>query len=226
MDADGNQCHKPIEDVKVGDMVWAYDEETGENAWKPVVRLFRNESKDWTGVTVNGLEIVSTPGHKYYLPETKKWVPAEDLKVGVKVLLSDGSYGIIEAVRAIHYDKPQTTYNFEVSDFHTYYVGSGVCVHNKGCSEAFIEHDTYNKMRNTIGKDGSEQFINAMDKGIVGPKGQNGIKVLSGKGAQIGGTLYQYEVKVFGQFANYRLYGNYSKEMGMIVFNYFGKALH
>ena len=57
---------------------------------------------------------------------------AEDLKVGVKVLLSDGSYGIIESVRAIHYDEPQTTYNFEVADFHTYYVGNGVCVHNKG----------------------------------------------------------------------------------------------
>ena len=57
-------------------------------------------------------------------------MPAEDLKVGTKVLLSDGSYGIIESVRAIHYDIPQTTYNFEVSDFHTYYVGNGVLVHN------------------------------------------------------------------------------------------------
>ena len=62
-------------------------------------------------------------------------MPAEDLKVGVKVLLSDGSYAIIEAVRAIHYDIPQTTYNFEVSDFHTYYVGNGVCVHNRNCND-------------------------------------------------------------------------------------------
>ena len=126
--------YRAIEDIQIGDMVLAYDEETGETAYKPVVRLFRNESKDWTGVTVNGLEIVSTPGHKYFLPETKKWVSAEDLKVGTKVLLSDGSYGIIEAVRAIHYDVPQTTYNFEVADFHTYYVGQhSVLVHNKGC---------------------------------------------------------------------------------------------
>ena len=66
------------------------------------------------------------------MPETKEWISAEDLKIGVKVLLSDGSYGIIEAVRAIHYDIPQTTYNFEVADFHTYYVGNGVLVHNKG----------------------------------------------------------------------------------------------
>ena len=124
---------KKIEDIKEGDLVLAYDEETGEQAYKPVVRLFRNESKDWTGVTVNGTEIVSTPGHKYYLPETKTWVSAEDLKVGIKVLLSDGSYGIIEAVKPIHYDEPQTTYNFEVEDFHTYYVGNGVLVHNRNC---------------------------------------------------------------------------------------------
>lgn len=45
-------------------------------------------------------------------------------------MLSDGSYGIIANVREIHYDEAQTTYNFEVADVHTYYVGNGVLVHN------------------------------------------------------------------------------------------------
>ena len=36
---------KPIEDIKVGDKVLAYDEETGEQAYKSVVRLFRNGIK-------------------------------------------------------------------------------------------------------------------------------------------------------------------------------------
>ena len=31
-DEDGKECHKPIEEIEVGDMVWAYDEETGEQA--------------------------------------------------------------------------------------------------------------------------------------------------------------------------------------------------
>lgn len=95
--------------------------------------MFRNESKDWTGITVNDTEIVSTKGHKYYLPETKEWVSAAKLKAGIQILLSDGTYGIIEKVRSIHYDTPQTTYNFEVEDYHTYYVGSGVLVHNRKC---------------------------------------------------------------------------------------------
>ena len=63
----------------------------------------------------------------------ESFVKAKDLKISDKLLLSDGSYGIIEAVRAIRYDKPQATYNFEVADFHTYYVGNGVLVHNKNC---------------------------------------------------------------------------------------------
>ena len=111
----------------------AYDEETGEQAYKPVVQLFRNESKDWTGVTVDGKETISTPGHKYYLPESKTWVSAEELKVGDEVLTSEGKRAIIKAVRPIHYKTPQTTYNFEVADFHTYYVSIGVLVHNEGC---------------------------------------------------------------------------------------------
>lgn len=126
---------KKIEDVQVGDKVLAYNEETGEQAYKTVLHLFRNESKDWVGVTVNDKEIVSTPGHKYYLPLTKQWVSAKDLKVGDTVLLSNGQLAKIQATRSIHYDTPQTTYNFEVEDFHTYYVETGVLVHNEKCWE-------------------------------------------------------------------------------------------
>ena len=57
---------------------------------------------------------------------------AEDLKVGVKVLLSDGSYGIIEKLEVETLEQAETTYNFEVADFHTYYVSeSNVLVHNR-----------------------------------------------------------------------------------------------
>lgn len=146
-------------------------------------------------------------------------------------MLSDGEYGIITNVKIEKLSIPETTYNLEVEDFHTYYVGTnGVLVHNAGGScggnKPFIEHDTYNTMRNKIGKDGADEFVEAMNKGMVGAKGQSGIKMLSGSGTKIGGNVYQYEVKVFGKFANYRLYGNYSVEYKTIVFNLFGKALH
>lgn len=36
LDKDGNEIYKPIEEIEVGDMVLAYDEETGEQCYKPV----------------------------------------------------------------------------------------------------------------------------------------------------------------------------------------------
>ena len=104
------------------------------------MRLFRNESKEWTGITVNGEEIVSTPGHKYYIPESGKWISAKELKAGESVLLSNGERAEVESVRSIRYDEAQTTYNFEVEDFHTYYVGMGVLVHNAGCPNSGGRH--------------------------------------------------------------------------------------
>lgn len=96
--------------------------------------------------------IVSTPGHKYYLPENtkyrelyevnehasyyglnEKWVSACNLKKGDKVLLSDGKYGIVKEIKTEKCEE-FTTYNFEVADYHTYYVGeNGVLVHNAKC---------------------------------------------------------------------------------------------
>ena len=158
MDEDGNECHKPIEDIKVGDKVWAYDEETGENDWKPVVSLFRNQTKEWYHVFVDGEEIVCTGGHPFYVLnaendrkhvlyenaklDTKgKWICAQDLKIGDQILTSDGTCAIIDKIQVEQLSKPETTYNFEVADFHTYYVcDSKMLVHNR-CVTA-IKNDT------------------------------------------------------------------------------------
>ena len=46
-------------------------------------------------------------------------------------------YVIIEAIEVEKLAVPQTTYNFEVADFHTYFVGENpVCVHNLCNKEA------------------------------------------------------------------------------------------
>lgn len=47
-------------------------------------------------------------------------------------MLSDGTYAIIEAIDVEVLKSPETTYNLEVEDFHTYYVSdSNVLVHNR-----------------------------------------------------------------------------------------------
>ena len=94
------------------------------------MRLFRNETKEWYHIFVNGEEIVCTGGHPFYVVD-KGFVEAKDLKISDKLLLSSGKRVIIEEVQVEQLEKTETTYNFEVADFHTYYVAeNNVLVHN------------------------------------------------------------------------------------------------
>ena len=130
LDQAGKETLKPIEEIEVGDKVLAYDEETGEQGYKEVVRLFRDETQEWHHVFVNGEEIVCTAEHPFYV-EGKGFVPARELKERDNLLLSDGSKVEIDSLKTEHVEIPETTYNFEVKDFHTYYVShSNVLVHN------------------------------------------------------------------------------------------------
>ena len=62
-------------------------------------------------------------------------------------------------------------------------------------------------------------------KGMVAPIGQSGIKSL-GKGVDIGGVLYGYEIKILGKMSDYRVYGNFDPKTKHIIFTLFGKGLH
>ena len=121
----------PIEDIQPGDLVWATDEETGETALKEVVQTFRNETEEWVHVKVNGEEITCTPMHPFYSP-VKGWTSAVDLRAGDILVMLNGEYVVVEQIQHELLESPEITYNFEVEDYHTYYVGeSSVWTHNK-----------------------------------------------------------------------------------------------
>ena len=126
----------PIEDIKSGDKVWATNPEMGETALEEVVQTFRNEANELVHVTVNGEEIICTPTHPFYVP-VKGWTVACELRAGDRLQLVNGEYVVVEQVQHEILESPVTVYNFEVADFHTYYVGdTGVLVHNK-CGGTF-----------------------------------------------------------------------------------------
>lgn len=189
-DDNGNVLQKPIEEIKIGDLVWSFDEETGKNDWKPVVHLFRNQATEWTEVTVDGEKIISTPGHRYYLPETKTWCTACQITVGTKLLLSDGNFGVVESANNLFYDFPQTTYNFEVSEFHTYYVAKGVLVHNDGLCDKLIQENSrkWNEAVKTI-QSGEKKKLNYYTKDQ-----KTAIKLISEAGLPYKGTGYLHEI--------------------------------
>ena len=120
-----------IESIAVGDMVIATDPETGETAEKQVKNTFVNETEELAHVFVDDEEIVCTPGHKFYAPE-KGWTSAIKLRAGDHLQLVNGEYVTVEKVQHELLEEPVKVYNFEVEDFHTYYVGTDVqvLVHN------------------------------------------------------------------------------------------------
>ena len=119
-----------IETIQAGDMVWAWDEETGEVALKEVVETYVNETDELVHVFVNGEEIVTTPSHPFYSP-VKGWTDAIHLRAGDILVLVNGEYVVVEKVKHEILEVPVAVYNFQVEDYHTYYVtNTGVLVHN------------------------------------------------------------------------------------------------
>ncbi len=121
----------PIEQIKAGDLVWAWDEETGDVALKRVVETYPNQSDELIHVFANGEEIITTPTHPFYSP-VKGWIAACKLRAGDILVLVNGEYVVVEKVQHEILEAPIAVYNFQVEDYHTYFVAdSGVLVHNK-----------------------------------------------------------------------------------------------
>ena len=119
-----------IENISSGDFVWAENPETREKELKRVVQTFVNETNELVHVYVNDEEIVATPEHPFYVPQ-RGWTSAIELRAGDILVLQNGKYVVVEKIQHEILEKPVTVYNFEVEDFHTYYVGnSSVLVHN------------------------------------------------------------------------------------------------
>ena len=69
--------------------------------------------------------------HPFYSP-VKGWTSAIDLRAGDILVMLNGEYVVVEQVQHELLESPETTYNFEVEDYHTYYVdNTEVLVHNK-----------------------------------------------------------------------------------------------
>ncbi len=149
-----------IEALKVGDLVWAYDPDTGERALKPILQTGVN-TKDttWHLTLVKGSETYRhevTGSHPYFVPDIG-WVEVAHLRVGNELLTESAETAIVSGV----YDtgEVQATYNFEVADINTYYVSAAkVLVHN--CSDV-VKSAVNWKSRKQFGHTFSEHGVGA-----------------------------------------------------------------
>ncbi|GKU78138.1 hypothetical protein L3i20_v225350 [Paenibacillus sp. L3-i20] len=130
---------KPIEDIKVGDMVLSKNEETGEQAYKEVLNLFRNKRDVIYKLSVDDQLIETTFNHPFWV-EGKGWVLAEDLAEGDILQKSNREHLTIDNIELVQLQEKVTVYNFEVEGFHTYYVTDlGIWVHNTNTKDCDIE---------------------------------------------------------------------------------------
>ena len=130
---------KLIEDVCAGDLVYSQDVETGEKGLKQVTQTFINQTNELVYIQINGEEIATTPDHPFYVPE-KGWVGADQLYAGEKLLLLSDKVVIIDNVRIDTNHEPIVVYNFEVENWHTYYVSESCFLVHNTCSKPIQVH--------------------------------------------------------------------------------------
>ncbi len=127
----GEEGQKRIDEIEIGNKVWAYNIETGEMELKEVLNVFIKENKEILHLeTSNGQNINTTTNHPFYVID-KGWVAAGDLEKGDELYTADGDIATVTSFEIERFAEPVTVYNLEVYDFHTYFVGcEHILVHN------------------------------------------------------------------------------------------------
>ncbi|ASU85052.1 hypothetical protein CDO52_21650 [Nocardiopsis gilva YIM 90087] len=172
----GDGSLSPIEDIAVGDEVWAFDPLTGEEGPRPVTALIDGEgTKVLVDITVDDEDggsgtVTATASHPFWAPKLAKWVDAIDLEPGTWLRTSAGIWVQVVAVTQ-HTVADQQVHNLSVAGIHTYYVVGGtkrLLVHNDGScltqqalDEAFEKSNTPAKLEHVIDppKHGFEDIV-------------------------------------------------------------------
>ncbi len=119
--ADGKTL--PIEKLKKGDEIMAFDEAT-KTLVKDKVKEFFVHTADNYLVINNHLRV--TPNHPVY--SQGKWVEIGKLKKGDSLFNSSGKAEIIKEIKPVH--QKVKVYNIEVNPYHNYFA-AGILAHNK-----------------------------------------------------------------------------------------------
>ncbi|WP_234043885.1 Hint domain-containing protein, partial [Cerasicoccus arenae] len=120
-----------IQDLESGDLVYAYNFETGEVVEREVLETINNFTYYWIDVEIAAGTIVATRFHCFWVESENDWLYAIDLKPGMVVRLADGGLAEIEGTTMHELSQPEDTFNLEVAVDHNYFVGiNSILVHN------------------------------------------------------------------------------------------------
>ncbi|MBC8352585.1 MAG: HEAT repeat domain-containing protein [Planctomycetes bacterium] len=109
-----------IEKIRVGDVVLSQDIETGELAYKPVLRTTIRPVEQLVKIRVGNESFETSSGHLFWV-SGQGWSKARELSSGKSLHGIEGSVPIV----AVESGAEAQTYNLVVADFNTYVVGAG-----------------------------------------------------------------------------------------------------
>jgi hypothetical protein len=124
----GDGTEIPIEEIKKGMEVYAYDEESAELKLSKVSKTFFHP-KENTYLVIND-NLLVTPNHPVL--NNNKWVEIGELGEGDMLTDKDNNPIPISKIKEVN--ELSDVFNFEVEKYHTY-VAEGIIVHNKGIED-------------------------------------------------------------------------------------------
>jgi len=162
---------KPIEEIKIGDQVLSYNEQTKQNEYQVVYYTFRRFADDIYSIKIENEEkpLEVTSEHPFYIKihqardnlstddDEGEWEEVRDLEVGDEIRLVSGGWAKILDIR---FKGEGEVFNFSVANNNNYYVGnSRLLTHNtnKNCPNntpqgpisSYIDSTIGNSVRNT-----------------------------------------------------------------------------
>ncbi len=124
----------PIEDIKIGDRVWAYNETNQTKSLQEVTHLIRGEgNKTLTDIKLDSGEVITaTANHPFWEVADHNWTEASQLTLDDILFNIQEKNTTISSLKS--YSQNAIVYNLTVANDHTYFVGVGrVLGHNAGC---------------------------------------------------------------------------------------------
>ena len=125
----------PIEDIKIGDRVWAYNETNQTKSLQEVTHLIRGEgNKTLTDIKLDSGEVITaTANHPFWEVADHNWTEASQLTLNDILFNIQEKNTTISSLKS--YSQNAIVYNLTVANDHTYFVGAGgVLGHNsKNC---------------------------------------------------------------------------------------------
>jgi RHS repeat-associated protein len=159
----------PISELSIGDMVWAYNEETGIFEEQEVVHLIQREGEyQLVELTIGSETIDVTENHPFFVKNDGVWKWKDAGEINVDDIIK-GLHGNEKVVTGLHI-KPHNgkVYNLTVDNVHTYLVGEqAVVAHNMGACDLVSLSPRLSNKFNAIQKKSLSGSVNSRVSGKV-----------------------------------------------------------